>query len=52
MLNDHSEHDTVHLFESDHRFGGHANTVDFKRPGAKASDLPTRVDTYVLRASL
>ena len=47
MLNEHSEH-TVHLFEADSRYGGHANTVDFVKPGQKGKDVvSTKVDTLV-----
>ena len=47
MLNEHSEH-TVHLFEADSRYGGHANTVDFVKPGQKGKDaVSTKVDTFV-----
>lgn len=45
MLNDYSE-DEVHLFESDTRAGGHANTVDYAKAGASEGES-TRVDTYV-----
>lgn len=47
MLNEHSEH-TVHLFEADSRYGGHANTVDFVKPGQQGKDaVSTKVDTFV-----
>lgn len=45
MLNDYSD-DEVHLFESDTRPGGHANTVDYTKAGASEGEA-TRVDTYV-----
>lgn len=43
LLNEHSKHE-VHLFESDSRPGGHANTVDYRQPGSE-DGLSTRVDT-------
>jgi predicted NAD/FAD-binding protein len=33
-LNEYSDHE-VHLYEADSRPGGHANTVEFRRPGTK-----------------
>ncbi|KIP06226.1 hypothetical protein PHLGIDRAFT_73035 [Phlebiopsis gigantea 11061_1 CR5-6] len=42
-LNEHSEHE-VHLFEADSRFGGHANTASFTRPGNKGANA-VDVDT-------
>lgn len=42
-LNKFSDHE-VHLLEADSRWGGHANTVDFQRPG-HPQEHTTRVDT-------
>ena len=42
-LNKYSDHE-VHLLEADLRWGGHANTVDFQKPGHSQSPS-TRVDT-------
>lgn len=47
MINDFSKDDEVHLFESDSRPGGHANTVNYVKPGAKSEDS-VKVDTLVL----
>lgn len=44
MLNEHSDH-TVHLFEADTRPGGHANTVEFVKPGSPAGTPSVKVDT-------
>lgn len=46
-LNEHSPHE-VHLFESDGRPGGHANTVDIR----KLDGSPATVDTCALFAVL
>ncbi|KAJ1301430.1 hypothetical protein OPQ81_008688 [Rhizoctonia solani] len=43
-LNEYSNAE-VHLFESDSRPGGHANTVRFKRPGASEEAQRVSVDT-------
>ncbi|CAE6517916.1 unnamed protein product [Rhizoctonia solani] len=43
-LNEYSNAE-VHLFEADSRPGGHANTVRFKRPGAKEGTEGIDVDT-------
>ncbi|KLO16726.1 FAD/NAD-binding domain-containing protein [Schizopora paradoxa] len=43
LLNEHSDHE-VHLYEADERFGGHANTVDFKTT-SKGRRRTTPVDT-------
>lgn len=45
LLNEHSDHE-VHLYESDSRPGGHANTVRFT-PKGKTHDEGVDVDTYV-----
>jgi hypothetical protein len=45
LLNEYSDH-TVHLYESDSRPGGHANTVRFVPPGKEHED-GVDVDTYV-----
>jgi predicted NAD/FAD-binding protein len=37
LLNEHSDHQ-VHLYETDDRPGGHANTVRFIPPGKEAKD--------------
>lgn len=42
-INANSEHE-VTLLEADARWGGHANTVDFKK-ARSTSDKSTRVDT-------
>lgn len=42
-LNSHSEHE-VTLLEADERWGGHANTVDFKKARSPSAQT-TRVDT-------
>lgn len=42
-LNEYSEHE-VHLYESDSRLGGHANTVEFRRPGVSEAPV-VNVDT-------
>lgn len=44
MLNDYGIDDEVHLFESDSRAGGHANTVNYTKPGGLESDS-VKVDT-------
>ncbi|KAJ1301429.1 hypothetical protein OPQ81_008688 [Rhizoctonia solani] len=46
-LNEYSNAE-VHLFESDSRPGGHANTVRFKRPGASEEAQRVSVDTFIL----
>jgi hypothetical protein len=38
LLNEHSKHE-VHLYESDHRPGGHANTFTFSAPGKEPVDV-------------
>ncbi|KAH9924661.1 FAD/NAD(P)-binding domain-containing protein [Epithele typhae] len=42
LLNEYSEHE-VHLFESDHRPGGHANTVTYSPPGREPTDVDTSI---------
>ncbi|KAF8879100.1 amine oxidase [Gymnopilus junonius] len=46
LLNEHSDHE-VHLYESDSRPGGHANTVHFV-PKGKTQDEGVDVDTYIV----
>jgi predicted NAD/FAD-binding protein len=38
LLNEHSKHE-VHLYESDSRPGGHANTFTFSAPGKEPVDV-------------
>lgn len=38
LLNEHSKHE-VHLYESDDRPGGHANTFTFSAPGKEPVDV-------------
>ena len=38
LLNEHSKHQ-VHLYESDSRPGGHANTFTFSAPGKEPVDV-------------
>ena len=38
LLNEHSKHE-VHLYESENRPGGHANTFTFSAPGKEPVDV-------------
>jgi len=46
-LSEFSDHE-VHLYESDSRLGGHANTVSFRKPG-HGGGVAVDVDTGFVR---
>ena len=50
LLNEHSKHE-VHLYESDNRPGGHANTFTFSAPGKEPVDVDGSVVAALLRRS-
>ena len=51
LLNEHSKHE-VHLYESDNRPGGHANTFTFSAPGKEPVDVDGSVTPTLFCRSL